>query len=200
MGELHLEVSVAQAAARPRRQGDGRQADGRLPPDAGQADRVRDALHQAVGRPRQVRRHLHASSSRSPRSRSRSGRRAGGGGREAGPEQHLLRRRDLRRRGADASTSRRSRQGFRDGCVRRGPSTASRAWTCKATLLRRQVPRRRQLGGHVQAGGRSSASATPRPRPGIDAAGADHERGGASPRSSTRATWPATSTAAAARS
>ena len=45
-------------------QGDRRQADGRLPPDARQAGRVRDALHQADGRPRQVRRHRHASTSR----------------------------------------------------------------------------------------------------------------------------------------
>ena len=47
-----------EADAHARRQGDGRQADGGLSPDAVQAGRDRDALHQAVGRPRQVRRHL----------------------------------------------------------------------------------------------------------------------------------------------
>ena len=64
MGELHLEVSVEKLHAHAGRQGDGRQAAGGLSPNAVQGGRDRDALHQAVGRPRQVRRHQHAVSSR----------------------------------------------------------------------------------------------------------------------------------------
>ncbi len=171
-----------------RRQGDRRQADGGLPPDAGQAGRDRDALHQAVGRPRQVRRHLHANIEPLDQGADRGlgHAKCEEDRRKAGSEQHLLRGQDRRRRGADASTSRRSRTASATAASR-GPSTASPAWISEVTLTRRQVPRRGQLAGCVQAG---RDGVLPRcPGQGRHyAAGADHERGGAWRRRSTWAT------------
>ena len=109
MGELHLEVVGRQAdSANHGVKVHRRQADGGLSPDAGQAGRDRDALHQAVGRPRQVRRHRHEVRAADQGADRGDAAELEEGRREAGPEQHLLRGRDLRRRRAEASTSRRS--------------------------------------------------------------------------------------------
>ena len=139
---------------------------GGLPADAGQAGRDRDALHQAVGRPRQVRRHLHAVRAADQGAGRGVDGLPGGAGREAGPEQHLLHRQDRRRRRARASTSRRWRPGFRAGHASRGPSTASSAWTCRrrcwTASTTTSTARRTRSSWR-----RWSASATPRLKAGI---------------------------------
>ena len=76
--------------------------------------------------------------------------------------------------------------GFRDAAREGGQVRLPVRGHASATLLRRQVPRRRLVAGRVQAGGDGEL---PR-RPGQGrhhAAGADHERGGDRARSSTRA-------------
>ena len=131
MGELHLEVSVHKL-----QRDHGVKVTVGKPQVAyrqtlAKAGRDRDALHQAVGRPRQVRRHLHEVRAADQGAGRGVDGLPGGAGREARPEQHLLHEQDLRRRGADGvhpvGGGRLPRR-----AASRGPSTASRAWTCKA--------------------------------------------------------------------
>ena len=73
MGELHLEVSVEKLMRNPGREGDGRQADGRVSADAEQdRSRSRRATSSRLAAAASSRSST-AASSRSPRSRSRSG-------------------------------------------------------------------------------------------------------------------------------
>ena len=153
----------AQAAARSRRQGDGRQADGGLSADAGQADRVRDPLHQADRAAAASSPSSTCASSRSPRSSSRRWR----------PSWRKRATSPIR----TASTS--STRSSAARCRRVHPVGRGRASALACAkgakygfpvrghpghAAGRQGPRRRQLGRTRSSWRPSRASATPRPR------------------------------------
>ena len=79
MGELHLEITlekIKRALNLPQGRSGvvARQAAGGLPANAGEGSRIPDAVHQADGRPRQVRHHQHALHAARLRKASRHGR------------------------------------------------------------------------------------------------------------------------------